>query len=187
MNPRIHRSGPMAAALIALVAALAACTSYDPRTGDGPPPTQAPTHAPTAAPTVAPTIAPTAKPMPAPIGSAHVVLTIATSDAVTVDVTDGSGTLTGAATGTPGDGASVEAYKLVVTNLTATSLRLTWVGGPCASANTLVIDASRQRLLLVQPECPGDAIATDRILDLEFATAIDAASIEAFLQDGLDT
>ena len=128
MNPRILRSGAMAAALIALVAGLAACTSYDPRTGDGPPPTQAPTQAPTPAPTT--------KPTPAPIGSAHVVLAIATAHAVTIDVTDGSGTLTAAATGTPGDGASVEAYKLVVTNLTPTSLRLTWVGGPCASANT---------------------------------------------------
>ena len=178
-----HLARPGAAALLALAALLAACTSYDPRTGDGPPPTGAPT----ATPIATPTTAPTAEPTPASIGSAHVVLTTATAHAVTVDVTDGSGTLTAAATGTPGDGASVEAYKLHVKNLSPTSLRLTWVGGPCSSANTLSIDASRHQLLLVQPECPGDAIATDRILDLEFSTAIDAAGIEAFLQDGLDT
>ena len=176
---------PTAAALLALTALLAACTATDPRLEDEGAAT--PTVAPTAAPTDAPTPAPTAKPTPAPIGSAHVVLTIATAHAVTVDVTAGSGTLTAAISGTPGDGASVEAYRLNVRNLTPTSLRLTWVGGPCASANTLSIDAKRHQLLLVQPECPGDAIATDRILDLEFSTAIDAAGIEAFLQDGLDT
>lgn len=179
MNAQTHRARPMAAALIALAAALAACTSYDPRTGDQPPPTQAPTAAPTAAPTTAPTAA--------PIGSAQVALAVATTNAVTIDVTDSSGTLLAATSGGPADGASVEAYKLVVTNVSPTTLRLTWVGGPCDSANSLSIDATRHQLLLVQPECPGDAIATDRILDLAFSTPVKASDVEAFLQDGLDT
>jgi hypothetical protein len=168
-----------AAALLTLTALLAACTNYDPRNE----PTVAPsTPAPTAAPTQAPTETPAG-----PIGSAHVVLAVATANRVTIDVTDASGTLTAATSGTPGDGATVEAYKLVVTNLTPTSLRLTWLGGPCDATNTLAVDAGRRRLLLVQKECPGDAIATDRILDLEFSTPVKATDLEAFLQDGLDT
>ena len=162
-------------ALVLLVGLVAACTATDPRLEDEPQPA-----------TPAATTA-TATATTGPIGSAHVVLDTATAHAVTIDVTDASKSLIGAASGTPGDGASVEAYKLVVTNLTPTTLRLTWVGGPCDSANSLSIDAAHHRLLLVQPECTGDAIATDRVLDLEFATPIAASDIEPFLQDGLDT
>jgi hypothetical protein len=116
-----------------------------------------------------------------------VVLAVATPDKVTIDVADLSKTLVSAASGTPGDGASVEAYKLFVTQRSPTSVRLTWVGGPCDSANSLSIDESRMRLLLVQPECPGDAIATDRILDLVFSSPVASSHFEAFLQEGLDT
>ena len=168
--------------LVTLIAGLAACTATDPRLEDEatPAPTPAPTAAPAATPTV-PAASATA------IGSAHVALNIATPNAVTIDVTDASATLTGAASGTPGDGASVEADTLVAANITPTTLRLTWVGGPCDSANKLLIDSGRHRLVVVQPECHGDAIATDRVLDLEFATPITASELETFLQDGLDT
>ena len=168
-----------AAALLTLTALVTACTNYDPRNE----PTVAPS---TSAPTQAATQAPAATPA-GPIGSSHVVLAVATANQVTIDVTDESKTLTKATSGTPGDGASVEAFKLVVTNRTPTSVRLTWLGGPCDATNTLTIDAARGRLLLVQKECPGDAIATDRILDLEFSTPVKADDFEAFLQDGLDT
>ena len=171
----------MAVALIALAALASACVNYNPADEPDGDPDATPRPTPITAP------APTPAPTPTPIGSAHVVLATATGDAVTIDVTDASATLTGAASGTPGDGASVEAYKLVVTNTTASSLRLTWLAGPCDSANSLSIDAGRTRLLLVQPECPGDAIATDRILDLTFSTPVKAADLAAFLQDGLDT
>jgi hypothetical protein len=183
MNSSADRARSAAVALLALTALLTACTNYDPRSE----PTTAPTVAPTALTSAPPTTAPTAAATSAPIGSAHVVLAVATGNAVTIDVTDESKTLIKASSGTPGDGASVEAFKLIVTNRTPTSLRLTWLGGPCDATNTLSIDAARRRLLLVQKECPGDAIATDRILDLEFATLVKAADFEAFLQDGLDT
>ena len=167
--------------LIVLVGVLAACTATDPRLEDeAAPPTPVPTAAP-AAPT------PTSAATSVPSGAAHVALTVATDNAVTVDVTDASSSLIGAASGTPGDGASVEAYTLNVANTSPTTLRLTWVGGPCDSVNRLLIDADRHRLVLVQPECPGDAIATDRVLDLEFAIPIKASDLETFLQDGLDT
>jgi hypothetical protein len=176
---RIRQAMPLTAVVV-LAGILAACTATDPRLEDEPVPPTA-----TAAPTAATT--PLAAVSPAPVGTARVTLTVATGHAVTVDVTDASSSLIRAASGTPGDGASVEAYRLVVANLSPTTLRLTWVGGPCDSANLLSIDAAARRLVLVQPECPGDAIATDRVLDLEFMTPIKASEIEAFLQDGLDT
>lgn len=173
MNRLVHLTRPTTG-LVLLVGLLVACTATDPRLEDEP---QPPTPAATA----------TAAATTTPIGSAHVVLDIATPHAVTIDVTDASESLIAAASGTPGDGASVAAYTLAVTNVTPTTLRLTWVGGPCDSANSLSIDAAHHRLLLVQPECTGDAIATDRVLDLKFAMPITASDIEAFLQDGLDT
>ena len=177
----IRRSWSLAM-LIALIAVLAACTASDPRLEDEA--TPAPTPAPTASPAATPTEEPASA---AAIGTAHVGLNVATPNAVTIDVTDASGTLTGATSGTPGDGASVEADTLAVANVTPTTLRLTWVGGPCDSANKLLIDSARHRLVLVQAECRGDAIATDRVLDLEFATPVKASELETFLQDGLDT
>jgi hypothetical protein len=135
--------------------------------------------------------APSLSPAPTTAGSAaagfHVELDQATGNAVTIDVTDASGTLVAATSGTPGDGASVEAYTVAVENDDPSTLRLTWVGGPCDSANSLAVDATGRRFLLVQPECPGDAIATDRVLVLRFSQPIAADGIEAFLQDGLDT
>ena len=197
MNARTDRARSMSIALIAVAAALSACTSYDPRTGDAPP-TLAPTVAPTTAPTVPPTPAPTPDPTPAatptptakptgPIGSAHVKLTVATADVVTIDVTDASTTMVRAKSGKPGDGATVETYALIVKNLTPTTIRLTWTGGPCDSANQLFIDKGRKQLLLVQPGCSGDSVATDRILDLTFSTPIKASTLDAYLQEGLDT
>ncbi len=180
MHP-IRHAGPLTA-LVVLAGILAACTATDPRLGDEP---AATTQSPT--PTQAPAPTQTAVATPTPIGSAHVPLTVATTNAVTIDVTDASSTLLGATSGTPGDGASVEAYTLAIENVSPRTLRLTWVGGPCDSANQLSIDPARRRIVLVQPECPGDAIATDRILDLEFSTPLEAADVEAFLQDGLDT
>ena len=158
-------------ALVVVIGALAACTATDPRLEDEPAP---------------PTSIPTAITTSSPIGTTHVALTVTTQNAVTIDVTDDSSSLVGATSGLPGDGATVEPYTLAIANASPTTLRLTWVGGPCDSANQLSIDASRRQFVLVQPECPGDAIATDRVLDLEFATPIEASDLQAFLQDGLD-
>jgi hypothetical protein len=168
------RTGLAVSGLVMLVV-LAACTNYDPRGYDDAPPTASP--------------ATTPQPQPSASTSSnlHVVLDHATNDDVTVDVTDASGTLLTAVSGSPGDGASVEPYKLHVGNDGASTLRLTWVGGPCDSANSLSIDATARRFLLVQPECAGDSLVTDRILILRFSAPIAATDVQGFLQDGLDT
>ena len=71
------------------------------------------------------------------------MLVQAAGDDVTVDVADGSGTLLEATSGEPGDGASVEPGQLHIVNDDPSTLRLTWTGGPCATADLLLIDAPR--------------------------------------------
>jgi hypothetical protein len=173
-----HRSSPITrAALAALailsIAAVAACSSV----GSSDAPASAPPSAP----------ATTAPQTSAPQPPTSVDLSQATGNAVSIEIDDASGTLVDATSGTPGDGASVEPYQLVVTNDDRSTLRLTWVGGPCDATDTLSIAEDGTSFLLVQPECSGDAVAYDRILILEFSRPIAAADVQASIQDGLDT
>jgi hypothetical protein len=172
----LHAARLLKAASIAVIGVglLGACTNYDPRDFDEDPPAS---------------VAPTATPVPSARANStfRVTLSQATGNDVTIDVTDGTGTLVSAKSGTPGEGASVNPYEVAVTNDDASTLRLTWVGGPCDSANSLSIDALGHQYLLVQPECGGDSIVTDRVLVLSFSKPIAAADVEAVLQDGLDT
>jgi hypothetical protein len=117
----------------------------------------------------------------------HVVLTSQAGHDVTIDIDDASGLLRDATSGTPGDGASVEPYRVVVSNDDPSTLRLTWSGGPCDLADSLSIDRTGRALLLVEPGCPGDAVAFDRVLLLHLTGPIDATEVHAVLQDGLDT
>ena len=121
----------------------------------------------------------------------RVDLTTATGADVYVDIVDRTGLLVDAASGTPGDGASVEAYTVKVENLGPTTLRLSWVDFPIDNALALYIDRSEDgyRFVLVQPEPTGptDAMGFDRELVLTFAQPISASQVETFLQGGLDT
>jgi hypothetical protein len=117
----------------------------------------------------------------------HVVLTHATRHTVTVDVLDWSNHVTKATSGVPGDGSSVASDTVAVVNDDPKTIRLTWLGGPCDSANTVVVDDRRSSLVLVQPECTGDAIGFDRVLLLGFDTPTQASSFRATLQPGGDT
>jgi hypothetical protein len=173
MKP-LARSASLFAAVTLLGGVLAACAASPPAS-------------PVASGPVSATVQPAPPASPDAAGTFHLDLVHATGEAVTIDVADASGTLVGAESGAPGDGASVEPYTLLVANDDPTTLRLTWVGGPCDSANVLHIDPSRRQFLLVQPECTGDAVAGDRILLLHFSDAIAAADVQATLQDGLDT
>jgi len=200
-----------AVGLLAIVA-LGAFAGFGPGGHDGgaivpppatatPPPTVAP--APTATPAPSERPAPSALPTPSARPTAHptdggsdalplrVRLANATDAAVSVDVVDRSGRLVGARSGRPGDGASVDGDAIAVENLDATTLRLTWVDFPIDNSLSLFIDRvdGHLRLLLVQPEPDGatDAIGFDRELVLTFSEPIAASSVEAILQDGLDT
>jgi hypothetical protein len=149
----------------------------------------APATSPSASPTSQPSATSATEPSPAAPGAEvlHVPLANSTGNELFVDVTDASGLVQDAESGTPGDGASVEPYTVLVTNDDATTLRLTWTGGPCDAVDSLSIDDTGRNLLLVEPECPGDAVAFDRILVLHLSSPVDAEEVRAVLQDGLDT
>ena len=102
----------------------------------------------------------------------------ATGAAVYVDIVDHTGLLVDAASGTPGDGASVEGYTLAADNVDAKTLKLTWIDFPIDNGLVLYIDRvdGHLRLLLIQPEPSGttDAIGFDRELVLTFSQPLSA-------------
>jgi hypothetical protein len=111
--------------------------------------------------------------------------------AVSVDVVDGTGTIVAAVSGRPADGASVEGDSLRVSNLDKRTLQLTWIDFPIDNHLALFVDEAegRIRMALVQPPPAGatDSIGFDRELILTFDHPVDAATVEAILQEGLDT
>jgi hypothetical protein len=115
----------------------------------------------------------------------------ATGARVHVDIVDRPRVVVAAESGRPGDGASVPTDTLVVRNVGARTLRLTWVDFPIDNALALYIDrtATGYRFVLIQPEPSGDtdAMAFDRELVLTFSDAISAKDVEPFLQGGFDT
>jgi len=110
---------------------------------------------------------------------------------VSMDVVDRTGAVSGAASGHPGDGASVEADSVAVSNVDGRTLRLTWIDYPIANRDALFVDevGGHLRLLLIQPEHDGptDAIGFDRELILTFDRPVDASTVETMIQGGLDT
>jgi hypothetical protein len=109
---------------------------------------------------------------------------------VYVDIVDSTGLLESAESGTPTASTPVEPYTLLVENIDAQTLRLTWVDRPGDNALALYIDETDAgyRLLMIQPEhdTDGDTILHDRVLILEFSQPISVDEIEPWLQEGLD-
>jgi hypothetical protein len=163
-------------------------------------PTPRPTSRP-ASPTPKPRPAtPEPKPLPAtpaPTDGGHDAMPIrvdlrnATGAQVHVDIVDRAGVVVAAESGRPGDGASVASDTLVVQNVDARTLRLTWVDFPIDNALALYIDrtGTGYRFVLIQPEPSNDtdAIAFDRELILRFADDVSANDVDALLQGGFDT
>jgi hypothetical protein len=142
------------------------------------------------APSIAPTPAPSDTSGPTAGGSIgarfNVDLVLSTGRAVQIEVKDDSGMLSEAASGTPGDGASVSVGTIDIKNVDPSVLQLTWSGPPCATDNFLLIEGGASRMTVVQPTCTGDAIALDRVLLLTFSGPISAGTVEAILQAGGD-
>lgn len=110
---------------------------------------------------------------------------------VYVDIVDRAGTIERAVTGQPGEGVSVGSDTIEVENVDARTLRLSWSDFPIDNGLSLYVDpvGTGYRFLMIQPAPtrPADAMAEDRILELQFDHEISAAEVEAFIQEGLDT
>lgn len=165
---------------IALAATLAACSAG---VGASAPSPSAPPAPGTPAPA---TPAPTG--MPAP--NLHVDLVSTSGQDVTIDILDGSRSITDARSGTPADGVSVDSETVLVENIDARTLRLTWSDFPIDNQLRLLVDpvGVGYRFVVVQPAPtgPADAMGEDRILELVFDRDISAAEVEASIQEGLD-
>jgi hypothetical protein len=144
-----------------------------------------------------PSIDPSARPTTAPHRSSKpdepIKVRIATVNHanVTVDIVDETLRVLDARSGPPIEGASVDFDRLQVENAGPTTLRLTWSDYPMPTALTLFVSETngRVRLVLVRPGPTGttDAMAFDRQMLVRLASPIDAANVDPFVQDGLDT
>ena len=186
------RRGLLPAAALLVAALAAACGGSQPSTAPSQEPSTAPSGAPSASPSEALSEAPSEAPSASPSTAGQpfqvdIPLTIATAHSVTARVVDWTGVVTGATSGTPGDGASVPFDQVRITNAGDSALDVTWVGGPCDRSVSVVLDADPSRLTVVQEPCGGDSIGFDRIVRLQLNQAIDASSIEGVLQEGVDT
>lgn len=158
--------------------------------GPSPVVTPVPSGSPVATPVPAPSEEPSAAPSdPVDAMPINVVLDTLGTGNVSIDIVDDAFGVESAVSGTPSASASVEMYTLHLENIDERTLRLTWVDRPGDNALALFIDREAGRIVLVQPEhdTDGDSIVLDRVLILTFRDAIDAAGLETFLQDGLDT
>lgn len=110
---------------------------------------------------------------------------------VYVDIVDRTGSLDGAATGHPAEGASIEPGVLRVENVDDRTLRLTWSSWILTNGLALALEEAdgglRFTLVLPAPTDSTDAMAVDHALVLTFDAPVSADDVEAVLQDGGDT
>jgi hypothetical protein len=171
-------------AVLILVAGGALGRGVDPSLDPSPVPSVAPTVRPSPTPTPSPTLKPTDGPSDGPF---RVDLENLTGDDVSVVIDDETGTLTGAASGIPGDGMSVRWFDVQVENLDAETVRVVWVGLPRDEELTLAISVEdgKYRLVLVQaaPPANSDALGFDRILDLRFESPVEASDVNVTIEE----
>jgi hypothetical protein len=133
-----------------------------------------------------PTTSPSVTPLPAPTPF-DVELEVVAGGQATVRVTDQSGTLVEARTGAANpDGASVGEGTAQVTQIDATTIEVRWLGLPCRSRYALTILAGPELQLAITP-CAGvtDTFPMDRVLLLEFASPVDAATVQTTVTGSL--
>jgi hypothetical protein len=173
------RALPVAALLLALVAVVAIVASGAfGRAGDPGKPT--PSAPPSGAPT--PTPKPTPKPSDKPAGPIFTVdLKSLDNNDVKVIIDDKTGAIVDAVSGNPGDGMSVRWFDMIVENVDAKTLRLTWVGLPVEEDIKLSVsrDDGKLRLRMVQASPPmnSDALGFDRVVVVTFDEPISADDV----------
>lgn len=128
------------------------------------------------------TPSPTVSPIPSPTPSVSTVdleeFGGIGADA-SIEVTDRSGRLVAATSGSPNDGGSVPGGTVSVTAVDgdAASVRLTWTGLPCHTLHRLTIEPDGVTMVLFQPACEGDTIPRDLALILTFDGPVDPAAL----------
>ena len=161
-------------------------------TPSGPAVTPAPSQKPSATPATAPSPSPVPILDPTDGGTDAMPIKVQLENAsgadVYVDVVDYTGDVVDAASGTPGEGMSVDNDTIKVESLDPRNLKLTWIDFGIDNALTLYVYRTDggYRLVLIQPEPtgPADSMGYDRELILTFAHPVSTSQVEASLQDG---
>jgi hypothetical protein len=101
-----------------------------------------------------------------------------------VVIADQSGTLTGATSAAPGDGASVPEGAIETASLSAdpNTIVLTWSGMPCDTVHALTIAPDGVSMRLDRQRCEGDALGVDHVLLLTFDHAVDVTKVNPVLR-----
>jgi hypothetical protein len=137
-------------------------------------------------PSPTPSAVPTAAPSPSPslvIETIRVDLSELYGADAFIEVTDESGTVTAAVTGTPRDGGSTDGQSVVVTEGTSPdTVVLTWTGLPCETGHQLVIAPDGLTMTLFRTTCEGDTFPRDLVLVLTFAGPVDPADLAVTLE-----
>ncbi len=131
---------------------------------------------PTAGPSAPASPSPSTDGSPRPSFPIRVGLQTGTGAAMVVSVTDASGLLVDARTGTPADGGSVPAGEVRAENIDERTLLLTWTDSVCDIEYALTIETTTS-MTLASPACVGDTLALDRRLLLQFAVPVDASQV----------
>jgi hypothetical protein len=144
-----------------------------------PPPVVSPSPTAVAGPSATPSgpATPAASPSPT-VAAIHVDLIEHVGQDASIDIGDGSGDLVSAASGDPGEGASVEEGKIQITADPADprTLILRWTGMPCDTTHTLDI-APDHSMTITRTACGGDTLPVDHVLRLTFSSPIDPATV----------
>lgn len=89
-----------------------------------------------------------------------------------IEITDESGTLFQAVSGTPLDGGSTDGGMVVVSQPDSVSganhITLTMTGSPCETGHQLLIEPDGRTMRMFRTACEGDAIPRDLVLVLTF-------------------
>ena len=127
-----------------------------------------------------PTPSPEATPTPQPTPASLVIdLEERYGADATIDITDASGRLASARSGSPADGGSVaEGVDVAGADGDPFTLVLTWTGLPCTTGHTLDIEEDGRTMTLTLPVCGGDAVPRDLQLHLTFDAPVEPSDVE---------
>lgn len=178
-GPLIAATG-LAVALVAIVAVVALGAGR-PGTPD---PSASPSTPPSAAPSTPPSVPPTTPPAD---GHFQVDVDVAAGGPVTLVVEDTTGAVVDVTSGPASDGMSVRWGDVIVANIDATTVRVTWAGLPGAEELSLTVRSRQDQAVLdfVQklPPANSDAMGVDRVIVIEFDRPVRAEDVVAIFPD----
>lgn len=148
-----------------------------------PEPSDPPIVVPSTAPTTPPTAAPSDEPSSPPADRFVVDLDTVDQNDVSVVIDDETGTVVGAMSGQAGDGMSVRWSTIRIDAMDADTLKLTWAGWLQDEVIDVVVARGGVGYFVTftqkMPYPNTDAMGADRVLIIDFASAVDPSEVEA--------